>query len=220
MKPWKILAVANTPDGSCFELQQHDDNYVIRAERYDLMTSYSHGSEEAMMLLACPNPRPNACILVGGLGMGYTLAATLALLPPNATAIVSELIPEVVKWNRDFLGSLAGYPLNDPRTQLVVGDVADVIRGSKVRFDAVLLDVDNSPDSLTLAQNEWLYTAEGLAAIQRVLRPRGSLAIWLVGTDGTFKRRLRKAGFTTSLHSVRGHNNRGGHYSILIGRRS
>ena len=219
MKPWETLETAIAPDGSCFELRRHDGNYVIQADGYDLMTSYSHGSEDAMMSLACPRPRADACILIGGLGIGYTLAATLDLLPPGGSVVVSELVPEVVEWNRGPLGPLAGYPLDDPRTNLVVGDVADVIRDSKSRFDAVLLDVDHSVDSFTLAHNSWLYTPEGLAAAYCSLRPYGALAIWSAGTEGTFERRLRAAGFTASTHPIRGHYKRGGHYSVLMGRR-
>ena len=219
MKPWEMLATATTPDGNRFELRRHDGNYVIHADGYDLMTSYSHGSEDAMMSLACPRPRADACILIGGLGMGYTLAATLDLMPPGGTVVVSELVPEVVEWNRGPLGPLAGHPLDDPRTNLVVGDVADVIRDSKSRFDAVLLDVDNSVDSFTMARNSWLYMPQGLAAAHRTLRPRGALAIWSVGTEATFERRLRRAGFTASTHPVRGRDKRGGHYSVLVGRR-
>ena len=206
------------PDGSRLDLQHHDGNYVIQADGHDLMTSYSHGSEDAMMSLACPRPPADACILIGGLGMGYTLAATLDLLPPGGSAVVSELVPEVVEWNRGRLGPLAGHPIDDPRTELIVGDVADVIRDSKSRFDAVLLDVDNSPDSFTLALNSRLYTPEGLAAARRSLRPQGALAIWSVGTGTTFERRLRTAGFTASTHRVRGRGKRGGHHAVLVGR--
>ena len=219
MKPWETLATALAPDGSRFELLRHDGNYVIRADGYDVMTSYSHGSEDAMMSLACPRPRAQACILIGGLGMGYTLAATLDLLPAGGSVVVSELVPEVVEWNRGPLGPLAGNPLDDPRTELIVGDVADLIRDNKSRFDAVLLDVDNSVDSFTLARNSRLYTPEGLTTAHRSLRPRGALAIWSLGTDNTFERRLRAAGFTASTHPVRGRGNRGGHYSVLVGRK-
>ena len=219
MKPREELATATTPDGSHFVLQRHDGNYVIRADGYDLMTSRSHGSEEAMMSLACPRPPGNACILIGGLGMGYTLAATLDHLPPGGSVVVCELIPEVVEWNRGPLGPLAGHPLDDPRTQLIVGDVADVIRDSKSLFDAILLDVDNSFDSFTLAANSWLYTPEGLAAAHCSLRPRGALAIWSVGTERTFEGKLRAAGFNPSTHPVRGRGKRGGHYSVLVARR-
>ena len=219
MKPWKTLATAVTADGSRFELRSHDGNYVIRTGGHDVMTSYEHASEDAMMSLACPMPRSHACILLGGLGMGFTLAATLKLLPSRGSVIVSELIPEVVAWNRGPLGPLAGHPLNDPRVDLIVGDVADVIRDSKSRFDAVLLDVDNGVDSFTLPHNSWLYTPDGLAAAHRALRPCGALAIWSVGTERTFERRLRRAGFTASSYPVRGQGKRGGHYSVIVGRR-
>ena len=219
MKPWETLAAATTPDGGRFELRRRDGNYVIQADGYDLMTSYEHGSEDAMMSLACPRPREDACILIGGLGMGYTLAATLDLLPPGGSVVVSELVPEVVEWNRGPLGPLAGHPLDDPRTDLIVGEVADVIRDSKSRFDAVLLDVDYGVDSLTRAHNSCLYTAEGLAAAHRSLRPDGALAIWSAGRDRTFESRLRAAGFTASTHPIRGRDKRGGHYFVFVGRR-
>ena len=219
MKPWETLATALTPDGSRFELLRHDGNYVIHADGYDVMTSYSHGSEDAMMSLACPRPRTDASILIGGLGMGYTLAATLDLLPPGGSVVVSEIVQEVVEWNRGPLGPLAGHPLDDPRTDLVVCDVADVIRCSKSRFDAVLLDVDNSVDSFILARNSWLYTPEGLATAHRSLRPGGALAVWSVGSERTFERRLRVAGFIASTHLVRGRDKRGGHYHVFGGRK-
>jgi len=219
MKPWEMLATTFAPDGSRFELLRHDDIYVIYANGNEVMTSHSHCSEDAMMSLACPSPRADACILIGGLGMGYTLAATLDLLPPGGSAVVSELVPEVVEWNRGPLGPLAGHPLDDPRTDLIVGEVADVIRDSKSRFDAVLLDVDNSVDLFPLARNSWLYTPEGLAAAHRSLRPGGALAIWSVVMDRSFEHRLRAGGFTTSMHLVRGRGKSGGHYCVFVGRR-
>jgi len=219
MKPWKTLATAVTADGSRFELQSHDGNYVIRTGGHDVMTSYEHASEDAMMLLACPMPRSHACILLGGLGMGFTLAATLKLLPSRGSVIVSELIPEVVAWNRGPLGPLAGQPLKDPRTELVIGDVSDVIQNTESHFDAILLDVDNSVDSFTLAGNAKLYTQEGLAASHRSLRPGGSLAIWSAGTERTFERKLRAVGFVAATHTVRGRHKGAGHYSIIVGRK-
>ena len=151
--------------------------------------------------------------------MGYTLAATLDLLPPEGSVIVSELVPEVIEWNRGPLGPLAGNPLEDPRTDLIVADVADVIRNSKSRFDAVLLDVDNSVESFTLARNAWLYTPEGLAAAHRSLRPCGTLAIWSAVMDRKFEHRLRAGGFTPSMHHVRGRGKRGEHYCVFVGRK-
>jgi spermidine synthase len=213
------LGTATTPDGSFFELQHHDGHYVIRADGYDLMTSYAHSSEDAMMALACPNPPADACVLIGGLGMGFTAGATLAQMPRKGTVVIAEIMPEIVEWNRGPLGPLAGHPLNDRRTELVLGDVADVIRDSDSRFDAILLDVDNSVDSFSLAHNAWLYTPAGLAAAHRALRPGGALAIWSVGTQKTFDRMLRKAGFDAATHPVRERNKRGGHFSVLVGRR-
>jgi spermidine synthase len=220
MKPLEVLATAISPDGTQFELQSHDGNFVIRGDGYDLMTSYAHSSEDAMMSLACPKPPRDACVLVGGLGMGYTAAATLALMPRRGRVVVAEIIPEIVEWNRGPLGPLAGHPLDDPRTELVLGDVADVIRASESRFDAILLDVDNSVDSFSLPHNAWLYTTAGLEAARRALRPGGALAIWSVGTDATFERMLRKHGFTASTHPIRERNKRGGHFSVLLGRRA
>ena len=219
MKPWETLGTATTPDGSRFELQRHDGRYVIHADGYELMTSYAHSSEDAMMSLACPSPPADACILIGGLGMGYTLGATLELLPPGGTAVVSEIVPEVVEWNRGPLAPLAGHPLDDARTRIVIGDVADVIRDSDSRFDAVLLDVDNSVDSFSLTRNSWLYTPDGLRSVHSALRSRGAIAIWSVGTRRTFEGSLRKVGFIASTHPVRGRNRRGGHFSVIVGRK-
>lgn len=218
MKRWERLDTALTPDGSRLELLRHDRDYVIRAEGYDLMVSRAHGSEEAMMRLACPQPADGARILIGGLGMGYTLAAALAYLPERAAVVVGELIPKVVEWNRGPLGPLAGCPLDDPRTALVVGDVADLIRGSSARFDAILLDVDNGPRAFTQRGNECLYTEDGLAAARRALRPGGAIAVWSVGADRTFEPRLRAAGFTPSTHAVPAHGGRGRRHVIFIGR--
>lgn len=206
MKPWEHLDTTDTPDGGKLELWRHDRDYSIRAEGYDLMVSRAHNSEDAMMSLACPRPPSDACVLIGGLGMGYTLRATLDLLPSGGSAVVSELIPKVVEWNRGVLGPLAGNPLDDPRTEVAELDVVRVIRESENRFDAILLDVDNGPDSTTQDGNRRLYTPEGLARIHRALRPRGAVAVWAVGQDGGgFKRRLQKAGFEAKTHRITAH---------------
>ena len=219
MKPWEKLGTAITPDGSWLELRHHDGEYVIRADGYDLMTSRMHGSEDAMMSLACPKPNVGCCVLVGGLGMGFTLRATLDLLPPASKVVVGELVPDVVEWNRGPLGPLAGNPLDDPRTELVVGDVANVIRNSESRFDAILLDVDNGPDAFTQEGNFWLYTRAGLAAAYRALRARGALAVWSVANDVTFERKLSGAGLFPSTHKVNAHGNRGTRQIVFIGRK-
>jgi spermidine synthase len=218
MKPWEHLDTAATPDGGKLELWRHDGEYAIRAEGYDLMVSRAHNSEDVMMSLACPEPPSDACVLIGGLGMGYTLRATLDLLPAGGTAVVSELIPKVVEWNRGVLGPLAGNPLDDPRTEVAALDVVRVIRESENRFDAILLDVDNGPDSTTQDGNRRLYTPEGLARIHRALRPRGAVAVWAVSKDGGgFERRLRRAGFESSTHRVTAHGARGRKHVVFVG---
>lgn len=217
MKPWEKIATITTPDGSWLELRHHDGEYVIRADGYDLMTSRMHGSEDAMMALACPHPPKGACVLIGGLGMGYTLRATLDLLPADGSVVVGELIPEVVEWNRGPLGPLAGHPLDDSRTALVIGDVAGVIRESEARFNAILLDVDNGPAAFTQKANFWLYTPAGLAAANRALRPGGALAVWSVGDDRTFEPRLRAAGFEPSTHKVTAHGKK--RQVVFVGRK-
>lgn len=217
MKPWETLARTVTPDGSALELWRHDEDYVIRAAGYDLMTSRQHGSEDAMMALACPEPGADACVLVGGLGMGFTLAATLALLPATAKVVVSELVPAIVEWNRGPLAHLAGSALDDPRTEIAIGDVADVIRRSEARFDAILLDVDNGPDAPTQRGNAWLYGPAGLAAIKRALRPGGALAVWSVRGGANFERPLRVAGFAAATHAVAAHGRRGPRHVVFVG---
>lgn len=219
MKPWETLATARTPDGSSLELRRHDGDYVIRAEGYDLMTSRMHDSEEAMMSLACPHPRPGARVLVGGLGMGYTLRAALALLPEDGEAVVGELVPEVVEWNRGPLGPLADHPLDDPRVEVVLGDVSRIISQSEGQFDAILLDVDNGPSAPTQRGNSKLYTPSGLAAAHRALRPGGGLAVWAIDNERGFERQLRAAGFVPSTHLVTAHGRRGKRHVVFLGRR-
>ena len=159
-------------------------------------------------------------MLIGGLGMGYTLGAALELLPETAQVVVSELLPEVIEWNRGPLAELAGRPLDDPRTEVVGGDVVELIAASEARFDAILLDVDNGPKDFTQRGNSRLYTPAGLRAVQRALRPGGALAVWSVGGERSFERSLRAAGFEASTHQVAAHRGRGTRYLIFVGRRS
>ncbi len=219
MKPWEILASARTPDGSSLELRRHDRDYVIHAEGYDLMTSRRHASEDAMMALACPHPKAGARVLVGGLGMGYTLRAVLDLLPEDGAAVVGELIPEVVEWNRGLLGPLAGNPLDDPRVEVVMGDVARIINKSERQFDAILLDVDNGPGAPTQRGNSRLYTQSGLGSAHRALRPGGGLAVWAVDEERGFERDLRAAGFQPSTHQVAAHGTRGARHVVFVGKK-
>jgi spermidine synthase len=185
-----------------------------------LMSSRMHGSEQALAALALRRMEvPDACVLVGGLGMGFTLRATLDLLPQDATVVVAELVPAVVEWNRGALGTLAGHPLRDPRVRVEMGDVADTLQSSSESFDAVLLDVDNGPDAFTAATNARLYNDAGLAAARAALKPGGVLAVWSAWEDRRFEQRLRYAGFVVHLERVRGRLKKGGpKHTIFLAR--
>ena len=175
MKPWELLGESRTPDGTLLALTRRDRQYVILADGQSLMSNLMHGSEEALATIGCRGlvtaDRPS--VLVGGLGMGFTLRATLDVLPVDAAVVVTELLPAVIEWNRGPLGPLADHPLNDRRVTLVVGDVADTLKSSHNRYDAVLLDVDNGPDAFTAKTNTSLYSDAGLAAIRAALSSDG-----------------------------------------------
>ena len=166
-----------------------------------------HGSEQALADLACEKIRGvrNPRLLIGGLGMGFTLAATLQTIGPDAEVVVAELVPEVVDWNRDLIGTPAGNPLADPRCSVYVGDVADVIRREKGGFDSILMDVDNGPEALVRPANDWLYSPTGLRVTRAALRPRGVLAVWSASPVRIFSKLLRHAGFHVSEHVVHAH---------------
>jgi spermidine synthase len=209
------------PDGSEMTLCRRGIEYMILADGKDLMSSRMHGSEEALATLACDRARalPEPCVLVGGLGMGFTLRATLDVLPPGGSVVVAELLPAVVEWNRGPLGPLANHPLADRRASVELGDVAVTLRNSVGRFDAVLLDVDNGPKAFTQDHNSGLYDNAGLAMTRASLRPGGVLAVWSAWDDRKFEHRLRYAGFTVETQRVRGRLSRGGpRHTIFIGR--
>ena len=186
-----------------------------------LMNSWAHSSEDALAHQTCRklsghnNPR----VLIGGLGMGFTLAAALKNLGPDAEVMVAELVPAVVEWNRGPLGEHAGQPLNDSRTTVIKGDVANVLRSEKRAFDAIMLDVDNGPEGMTRKKNGWLYTIDGLTVAYTALKPQGMLAVWSAGPDRNFRERLRKVGFKVSQSRVRAHKNKGDQHTIWFGQR-
>ncbi|MGE0593233.1 MAG: hypothetical protein AB7G23_13410 [Vicinamibacterales bacterium] len=205
MKPWEVIGRTHTPDGTELTLHQHPSGFVIMANGQSLMTSRSHDSEDALAALGCRLARalPRPQVLVGGLGMGFTLRAVLDLMPAAAEVVVVELVPEVVSWNRGPLGPLAGHPLDDPRVRLEMADVTAYLRAHPATFDAVLLDVDNGSDALIFEGNAGLYGAAGLAAAGRALRPAGVLAVWAAGEDRSFVRRLRAAGLQVRAERLR-----------------
>ncbi len=201
MTPWELLDRAPTPDGQGeLSLHRRNTELSIHIDGAVLMNSRMHGSEEAMVRLACGDLGASGRVLVGGLGMGFTLAATCAMLAPGVEITVCELSEAVLRWNHGVVGELAGRPVNDPRVRVVVGDVREQITG---HWDVILLDVDNGPGGLTQKSNGWLYGRSGLAQLHRVLSPRGTLAVWSAHPDEAFTRRLSQAGFKPTAHTVR-----------------
>lgn len=206
MKPWETLDRAQIPDedGELI-LRKRDTEYSIRTATTELMNSRLHGSEEALARLACErlSNQRDVSILIGGLGMGYTLGAALENSGPDAHLTVAEFVPAVIRWNREFLGHLAGFPLNDPRVAVLQGDVVQAIKSKKSVWNAILLDVDNGPDGLTREANEQLYGLPGLHAAFAALRPGGILAVWSYAPDDGFTRRLKKCRFRTEVVTAR-----------------
>jgi spermidine synthase len=223
MKPWEQLGEHYTPDGTRLTLSKHDRDLVITANGKMLMSSRMHGSEEALATLACAHilTAPAPRVLIGGLGLGYTLRATLDLLPATATVVVAELVPGVVEWNRGPIGPLANHPLKDPRVTVALGDVAIAMREGAGAFDAILLDVDNGPDAFTATGNAGLYANDGVVAARSALRPDGVLAVWSAWEDRKFEQRLRWAGFAVKVHRMRARLKRGGpRHTVFVGTRT
>jgi spermidine synthase len=209
MIPRALLGTAVVPNTKVeMRLYRSGELFSIKIPgRGDLMNSRMHGSERALAVLACERLRAVAKprVLIGGLGMGFTLAAALENLGPQASIVVAELVPEVVEWNRAWLGALAGAPLDDPRSEIYVGDVADLIRREPDGFDAILMDVDNGPEAMVRRENDWLYGESGLRATRTALREPGVLAVWSASVDRDFTVRLGRAGFAVREHVVRPH---------------
>lgn len=220
MRHWTLLGEAPIPGTDQFlSLYRGKDDFSIKLSRgQELMNTRKHGSEDALGALPCQrleNPS-NAKVLIGGLGMGFTLASALRSVGPGAEVTVAELIPEVVEWNRGSLGEFAGRPLDDPRTRVYLGDVAQLIRKSRACFDVIALDVDNGPEGLTRGTNDWLYTLTGIAAAQAALRPGGILVYWSAGPDQDFFDGLRRCGLMVEEVRVYAHGNKGAKHFIWM----
>jgi spermidine synthase len=222
MKPLEIIDESTTPDGSTIKLVRRDREYIILVNGESLMSSRMHGSEEALATFACHAARSMESpeVLVGGLGMGYTLRATLDLLPGDAAVRVAELLPVVVEWNRGPLGPLAQHPLKDRRVHVDINDVAATLRENPGRFDAVLLDVDNGPTPFTSSGNGQLYNDRGLANAREALKSRGMLAVWSAWDDRKFEKRLQHAGFSVQVERVRARLKKGGpRHTLFLGQK-
>jgi spermidine synthase len=220
MIPWELLDRAQVPGNSGeLRLYRRGREFSIRVNGCELMNSRAHGSEDALAELACARiaDRPRPRVLIGGLGMGYTLASALHRLGASARVVVAELVPAVVEWNRGPLADLAGHPLQDARVTVREVDVAQILQTEHQAYDAILLDVDNGPEGLTLKRNNWLYTKAGLEAAFAALRPAGVLTVWSASPNRSFTQRLRQVGFAVDEAPVRARGHRGGaHHTIWI----
>ena len=223
MKPLELLGQTVSPDGSVMKLIRRGDEYLILVNGAILMSNRMHGSEEALATFAFQRMRTLArpSVLIGGLGMGFTLRATLDLLSSDAAVVVAELVPAVVEWNRGPLGPVAKHPLKDKRVRVETGDVAVTLSSRLGQFDAVLLDVDNGPAALTDSNNAGLYDSRGIAAAHASLKKTGVLAIWAAKEDRKFKQRLRDGGFDVQVQRPRGRLIKGGpRHTIFLARKS
>jgi spermidine synthase len=197
MKPRVKIATARTPDGGEMVLYQHGRDFSIQINNQDLMLSRQHESELELARLGCAHlaDRKAPRILIGGLGMGYTLRQALDMLSPRAQVVVGELLGAVVEWNREFFGELNGHPLGDERVDLKTGDIVELISRSRSRFDAILLDIDNGPGVMTDSGNRRLYGREGILACRRALRKQGCLAVWSAEPSKKFEQLLMSCSF-------------------------
>jgi spermidine synthase len=217
MIPWEHLDTAQIPDGGALKLMRRGAELSIMSGSIELMNSRLFGSEKALASLSLARlaGRPKLRILIGGLGMGFTLRAALAELPADAGVVVSELVPAVVKWARGPMATVFQGCLDDPRVIIREADVADVIGEARAAFDAILLDVDNGPGGLNREANDGLYSVGGLNRAKRALKPGGVLSVWSGGQDEAFTRRLRGAGWDAEAVPVRATGGRRGARHVI-----
>ncbi len=220
MKKWTVVERTLTPDGQAISLDEHDGSYAIRVGSAQLMSTRQHASEEKLAALACAHleGKRGARVLIGGLGFGFTLRASLSALASDATVVVAEILPAVIEWNRNPVYKLAGDAMADQRATVLQQDVWDVIRVERMGFDSIILDVDNGPAALTTGGNERLYEEPGLKLARGALRPAGCLAFWSAAADPEFERRLARAGFTVEVHLSRARPNSGSRHTLFLGR--
>ncbi len=207
MKPRIKLATATTPDGGEMSLYQHDQDFSIIVNGHDLMHSRRHESELELARLGCAHlqKQSGVSILIGGLGMGYTLRQTLELLDSTSHIVMAELMPSIVEWNQQFLATLNNQPLEDPRVKLKVGDIIDLIAQSKDTFDTILLDIDNGPEAMTASSNSQLYGYQGIMACKTALRDKGCFAVWSAKPNKQFEHVVMDCGLHIHRYRVPAH---------------
>lgn len=218
MLPWVLLDAATMPEGGELRLMRRGTEFSIMSGTTELMNSRLSGSEEALATLACERVggRRGVRMLIGGLGMGFTLRAAQAALPDDAGIVVAELVPAVIRWARGPLAPVFGDSLEDKRVEVREADVVGVIGAARAAYDAILLDVDNGPEGLTRRANDRLYSAAGLRAIHAALRPGGVLAVWSSAPNAAFVRRLESSALTVEEQRVRARGGRGARHVIWL----
>jgi spermidine synthase len=222
MQPWIALDEAKIPDsGETLRLKRRGQEFSIMLGTNELMNSRLFGSEAALATLTLDRlaGRKGPRILIGGLGMGFTLRAALAAVDAEARITVAELVPAVVAWARGPMAELHAGSLDDPRVSIFTGDVGAAIRTATSAYDAILLDVDNGPDGLSRPGNDALYGAKGLGEARRALTPGGVLAVWSAHPDPRFTQRMKQAGFATEEKPVRARGKSGAKHMIWLGQR-
>ncbi len=220
MKRWELLGEAHEGADVHYSLHRHDGNYVIRVNGADLMSTRQHASEDRLAELVCgplasaKSPR----VLVGGLGFGFTARRALALLGKGARVTVAEISPAIVEWNRQREFGLAADVLDDPRTELVLGDVLQLMQARSGEFDGIMLDVDNGPEAMSTPANRALYQEMGLFSAMSALRPGGCAGYWSASADPAFEKVMSKVGFRVEVQKARAHVTSGGVHTIFLGR--
>jgi spermidine synthase len=218
MIPWSLIDTAQIPGGAAaLRLKRRGAEFSIMLGDNELMNSRLSGSEQALATLSCERirSRPNSRILIGGLGMGFTLRAALAVLDLKAQVVVAELVPAVVAWARGPMADVHGASLADSRVSILEADVGRLIREARASYDAILLDVDNGPEGLTRNSNDGLYNKAGLNAAREALRSGGVLAVWSSGPDQVFTENLRRTGFGVEEIKARANGKRGGARHVI-----
>jgi spermidine synthase len=218
MKPFEKLGEARTPNGTLIALYRHDGAYLIRADGVELMSTRRHLSEDRLAEIACGpiEEVPLARVLIGGLGLGFTLRAALRHLREDAEVVVAEFLGEVIAWNADPRYGLSVDAMRDPRVRVLQDDVVDVLRTNPAAFDAIMLDTDNGPDGMLMSENARLYATRGIEVTVAALRPGGSIVYWSVGDDPGFAGTLRRSGLTVKTLHVRAHDTAGPMHALYV----
>jgi spermidine synthase len=218
VKPYERLGEARTPNGTRITLYRHDGAYLLRADGVELMSTRRHLSEDRLAELACAPLTEvlRARVLIGGLGLGFTLRAALRLLREDAEVVVAELLAEVIDWNADPRYGLSAEAMRDPRVRVVHDDVFNVLRAKPGAFDAIMLDTDNGPDGMLMTENAPLYATRGVGVTVAALREGGSVVYWSVGDDRRFAGALRGAGLDVTTVRVRAHDTTGPVHTLYV----